>query len=130
MWDYPLLHCLPCLLYTSSTGKQAVYPERLPLCASGTGGEIPTAAGSPTAAGRYRRGSRRHDFAGRGQAVYRQGLRLYFHWRDAGLDQERYAGKSAGDRQPAGKAAARLRHRSHFAVPVIKGTLILSFSHF
>ena len=69
-------------------------------------------------------------FAGRGQAVYRQGLRLYFHWRDAGLDQERYAGKSAGDRQPAGKAAARLRHRSHFAVPVIKGTLILSFSHF
>ena len=29
--------------------------------------------------------------------------------------------KSAGDRQPAGKAAARLRHRSHFAVPVIKG---------
>ena len=49
---------------------------------------------------------------------------------DAGLDQERYAGKSTGDRQPAGKAAARLRHRSHFAVPVIKGTLILSFSHF
>ena len=29
----------------------------------------------------------RHDDPGRGQAVHRQGLRLYFYWHHAGLDQ-------------------------------------------
>ena len=64
-----------------------------------------------------------HEGAGRGQAVYRPGLFVYFYRADARLDQGRYARGSAADRGQACQADQGLDVRS--ALPI--SVLILSF---
>ena len=58
-----------------------------------------------------------------------QDLRLHFHRRDAGLDQRRYAGSTAGNRCTSGQAAPRFGHRSAPAVPALERSSGLSIRH-
>lgn len=59
--------------------------------------------------------------------VLPEGMSFDFgNWRDAGLDQRRYAGSTAGNRCTSGQAAPRFGHRSSPAVPTLERSSGLS----
>ena len=49
-----------------------------------------------------------------------QGLRLYFYWHHAGLDQGRYAGRAAGDRRYGLPNCCKVRSLRRLQIPALR----------